>query len=301
MTIDILLPTYNGERWLAPQLDSLLAQTVQDWRLIVRDDGSTDDTRAVIETYRRRMPERLHLLEDGKHLGPARSFAVLLKASNADYVLCCDQDDVWMPDKIALTLAAMQETEGKYGKKTPVLVHTDASIVDENLAPIAASFARHHHARPLRYPLNRLLVQNMVHGCTLMANRALLSAALPVPEHARMHDMWLAQIASALGHIAYVDTPTVYYRQHANNVIGARENHLGNLKLRTQKTMRENITQAELLRDRIGMKLDKKQQRLLDSFLRLPRQGAIARRYGLLRNGFLRSPCWQNIPALLFA
>ena len=136
----------------------------------------------------------------------------------------CDQDDVWKPDKIYLTLQKMEALEARYGDKTPILVHSDLSVVDSNLEMIAESFFQYANI-PKRIVLNQLMVQNSVTGCTMMINRCLQQYFLrPLPmSKIIMHDYWAALIAKVFGKIGFVNEPTMYYRQHGNNSVGAKD------------------------------------------------------------------------------
>src|SRR5690606_13737176 len=150
-------------------------------------------------------------------------FARLLGASTADYIMFCDQDDVWLPGKVTLTLAKMQELEAACGAETFLLVHTDLRIVDENLNLVADSGHRYQQIDPDRgNTLGRLLVQNIATGCTIMVNRALRDLALPIPGAALMHDHWLSLVSACFGKIAYLPEPTLLYRQHSGNKVGAQ-------------------------------------------------------------------------------
>ena len=135
----------------------------------------------------------------------------------------CDQDDVWKRDKIYETMKKMEAMEERYGKDTPILVHTDLSVVDENLEMIAESFFQYANL-PKRIALNQLIVQNSVTGCTAMINRALQKYFLqPLPMgKILMHDYWAALVAKIFGRIGFVNEPTMYYRQHGNNAVGAK-------------------------------------------------------------------------------
>src|SRR5512140_193663 len=160
--IDVLLATYQGGAYLPAQLDSLLAQAHGDFHVLVRDDGSTDETRAVLERYAAQHPNRITVLPaDGQRLGAAGSFARLLGESRGRYVMFCDQDDVWLPDKIALTLATMRELGRAHGEAAPLLVSTDLEVVDEQLGVIDESFWHFQRIHPERLNrLSRVLVQN---------------------------------------------------------------------------------------------------------------------------------------------
>jgi glycosyltransferase involved in cell wall biosynthesis len=218
--IDIVLATYNGAEFLDQQIDSLLAQTHGDLRIMVRDDGSSDATLAILHRFEQTSGGRLRVLRDSLgNLGPAGNFAALLRASDAPYIMFCDQDDVWDADKVAITLAAMRATEAaKPGM--PVLVHTDARIVDARLRQLSPSYYDYIHIRA-RSRLPKLLFENPVIGCTSMINRSLAEMALPIPPGAVMHDWWLALIAETFGALRFVDQPTMNYRQHPSNQIGA--------------------------------------------------------------------------------
>ena len=174
--------------------------------------------------YSSRCSEKFQCVEEySGQLGSKASFAKLLEHSSSDYIMFCDQDDIWSPDKVKLTLEKMLELENMYGKDVPLLVHTDAKVVDGALNVIAESFWAYQNVYPKnRETINRLLVQNVITGCTVMINKALADLALPISDDAVMHDWWLALVASAFGRIGHVDQPTMLYRQHGGNVIGAK-------------------------------------------------------------------------------
>lgn len=303
MTIDIVLATYNGAAYLAQQLDSILAQDETDWRLLVRDDSSKDTTGAILSEYAQRYPDKILLIKnDGKRLGITENFNALLTAATAEYVMCADQDDVWLPQKVSLTLKGMKRMEQQFGADMPLLVHTDSIVVDEVLNELAKSRGGKLKLNPDNSPLSRLLVQNTVQGCTMMMNRPLLSQALPIPPSVRMYDMWIAQVAAALGQIGYIEQATVKYRQHRGNAVGAAG---GKKTLREkvghiQHMMEANVTQAVLLLDRLGDRLNDENTALLKAFSKILDQGFIARRRILSDNKILREPAWQNIPLMLF-
>lgn len=221
---DILLATYNGERFLRQQLDSLLAQTEQDFRISVLDDASTDGTPAVLADYSARFPGKMEVRSVRQHTGdPARNFFALLAGSTGDYVMLCDQDDVWKPDKIRASLQIMHEQEEKTPDR-PVLVHTDLEVVGEDLHRISPSFFAYQRLEPSFSSLPRLVVQNNVTGCTILMNHC-LRERVRVPASIFMHDWWLALTASAFGTVVCLREPTVLYRQHQGNVVGASRTH----------------------------------------------------------------------------
>jgi rhamnosyltransferase len=221
--IFIAMATYNGERFIEEQIRSIQSQTFADWRLLVRDDGSRDQTCQLVSKLAQQ-DGRIRLLADRRgNQGAIGNFAVLMEVAleeGADYLFLADQDDIWRPEKLSIMLAAIQELEQK-AADLPLLVHCDLEVVDEGLHPIAKSFIRFSRLSPTRADLGLLLCQNQVTGCASLFNRRLLELACPVPREVLMHDWWLALLAAASGKIGFVPLPLVRYRQHGENVLGA--------------------------------------------------------------------------------
>ncbi|HJR16888.1 MAG TPA: glycosyltransferase family 2 protein [Gemmatimonadales bacterium] len=222
--VTIVLSSYNGEKFIAEQIASIRQQTHPDWKLLVRDDGSSDHTRDIVQALIE-VDDRIMLLRDHRgNLGPAASFGVLLEYAlnhGAGYVALADQDDVWSPTKIARELEVMLRQEDRSGESEPILVHTDLTVVREDLRLIHQSFLAYQGLRHLAdSPLGTLLIQNFVTGCTTLINRPLLQLAVPLPS-VIMHDWWLALCAAALGEICYLPEATVLYRQHRMNALGS--------------------------------------------------------------------------------
>jgi glycosyltransferase involved in cell wall biosynthesis len=221
---EILLSTYNGAPFLQELLCSLDAQTDQGWTLLVRDDGSADGTVSILNNWGKECPDKIRWLHDGLgRLGAVGSFAALLAASEADYFLLCDQDDFWVPEKIARLKKKIRAAEREFECSTPILVHTDMIVVDRDLRSIAKSFwAYERLALPsLEAPWKILALQNVVTGCAMIGNASLRDAAVPLPPEAVVHDWWLALTAACLGKIIRDPEPSVLYRQHGENSLGA--------------------------------------------------------------------------------
>ncbi|MFM1897540.1 MAG: putative glycosyltransferase EpsE [Pseudomonadota bacterium] len=228
--IGILLSTFNGETYLPAQLDSLLAQDHANLVIVVRDDGSSDGTRDILQRYATANPGRMVIIpnEIGNR-GACGSFGRLLDYAleqrevlglTPAYLAFSDQDDVWDADKLSVSLRAMQQQEERTAG--PVLVHTDLRVVDANLEQLAPSLVSYQGLSPTRLNFGRVLVANAVTGCTLMCNESLARRAVPVPVGAVMHDWWIAIMAGLHGSTVYVDRATVSYRQHGGNTLGAR-------------------------------------------------------------------------------
>jgi glycosyltransferase involved in cell wall biosynthesis len=227
--VQVLLATFNGERFLREQIDSILAQDYENVRVLARDDGSSDGTVEILRDYAERFPRRFQVMQSGATTeGAKENFLLLMKASTADYISFSDQDDVWLPEKVRLTRHAMDKLEARWGTDIPLLVFTDLQVVDDKLNVLHKSFWAHMNIDPGRINrLAELLVQSVVTGCTAMLNRRLVELSLRMPHEASMHDRWIALLASVKGKSSVVKAQTVLYRQHDRNVVGIGRNAIG--------------------------------------------------------------------------
>lgn len=262
----MLLSAWNGERYIAEQIESICAQTFRDWKLIVRDDDSTDGTVAIVRKIASG-DARISLVEDSKgNLGPWASFGSLLFYAynhGAQYVFLSDQDDVWLPDKMERQLSLIRPPGASAAISGSLLVHSDLEVVDAELRPIHRSFSE--YKRTSYYaddPLRTLLIHNAVVGCTIVVNRELLEFALPLPPGS-LHDWWLSLCAAATGRILRASSPTVRYRHHDSNVVGAAPRHdFARDLLRhpldwvrnSFRSFGRGVEQAQRLRDRMRSK-----------------------------------------------
>lgn len=221
--IDVLMSTFNGARFLGEQIDSILSQDHADFHLLVRDDGSNDDTLRILKDHSTR-DKRIVLIEDDLgNLNVAASFFELTERSESEFLMLADQDDVWLPNKIAITFAGIKELIEKHGGENPLAVFTDLKVVDEKLNIISESFWDYQRLDPdIAKDWRSLLAQNVVTGCTLMFNRPAKEIILPFKLPAMMHDHWIAARIAKFGHLDYIPEPTVLYRQHGRNLEGAR-------------------------------------------------------------------------------
>jgi glycosyltransferase involved in cell wall biosynthesis len=224
MKIAILLSTYNGSLYLSEQINSILRQSETNWNLYIRDDGSTDDTLKLINFYIKKYPAKIHLIKDDLgNMKSAASFMYLLSIINANYYMFCDQDDVWLPFKIELTLKKMKNTELLNPYKG-VLIFTNLFVVDLNLNILNNSMWNFSKIDPENAKnFYKTTCSSSVTGCTIMINNALKDVVLPYHKNARMHDWWISLNAVHFGVVEYIKEPTIYYRQHDANVLGADE------------------------------------------------------------------------------
>lgn len=226
--IEILLPVYNGEKYLAEQIDSILAQTNHDWVLKIRNDGSIDNSQNIINEYCRRYPTKIvEIKSPQENVGLINSLNILLEtATDADYIMFSDQDDVWLPNKIQLSIDEIKKLEEKYINK-PVMVCTDAICTDSNLIIISPSFFKSQKFIPnIVGDKYKMLALNQVQGCTIMINRSTYIKIYPLPSFMKIHDMWVGVICAHYGVAKYLPVQTLFYRQHASNTLGGQSINL---------------------------------------------------------------------------
>lgn len=244
--IHILLSTYNGERYLAEQLDSILAQTYTDWRLFIRDDGSTDGTMRVLKEYAD-ADKRIELIVDGENIGACRSFERLLsQCAGAGYYAFADQDDVWKSDKLAVCLEEMHRQE-QIHPGMPIVVHTDLQVVDEQLTEIATSFWQYGGICPaiLDDNIHFLAICNSVTGCAVLMNAIARKVVLPFPPRVFMHDAWTGlRVLAEGGVVVPIYQTTICYRQHRDNVCGAQRYRFRLSNLREKRVLAERSYQT---------------------------------------------------------
>lgn len=222
-----------------------------------------------------------------------------MEFSEADYVMFCDQDDIWLPDKIDKLMTAMHRLEEECGTDIPLLVHSDLTVVGQDLERISESFWAHQGADPSSSrSVNRLLIQNVVTGCASLCNRKLIEMSLPVPAEAMMHDWWLALVAASFGRIGSIPDTTVLYRQHGKNTLGAKQlgffatlmrgirSPIGAYS-RARRVITATERQAQAYLEAYDASLSAPVRHIIRRFADLPKQGFIQRRVTVIRHRFL--------------
>lgn len=295
MKVCVLLSTYNGERYLAEQLESILRQENVTLSLVARDDGSQDHTWAILSDYAQRYVN-LRLFR-GENLGAANSFFWLLEHADADaeYFALSDQDDVWLPNKLSRALLHLSPADDR----APLLYFSRFEIVDAELRHLA------HSPPARRLGFANALVQNQATGCTMVLNRALRALILSaLPERTIMHDWWIYLVASAFGTLVYDEIPTLKYRQHAGNAIGTSATLLEKMRRHWKSLMNGNSRifrlsqQASEFEKCFGARLGEAERRILRRFLESKRRFSArawylltgeARRQSLLDNAILKT------------
>lgn len=229
-TTAILLATYNGEHFLRQQLDSLYAQTLKDWTLYVHDDGSTDSTMAILDEYATRY-DNIVLLEYPSQHGASANFFSMLQRVDASYYFFCDQDDVWMPEKIETSMARMRQEEA-VGNGRPVLVCCDACVTDEAMNVMSPSLWQQAGAHPeFLTNFDEAAATPFVTGCTMLINSEAKNSVLwDKTCKATMHDAFITLcVFRACGIVSPLHKSLMYYRQHGDNTLGAYSRKRGRL------------------------------------------------------------------------
>lgn len=263
--VQILLSTYNGAAFVAEQLDSLLTQTYKPIHILIRDDGSHDQTREILKKYEQQYQMNVLL---GSNSGVIPSFFTLLQQSSdqVDYVALCDQDDYWHKEKIERAVRKLNEIDAAI----PAMYCSRVELVNEELVPLGM------------YPLHKrgpafenALVQSMATGCTIVMNQAarrLLLQHLPDVRNVVMHDWWFYLVVSAFGTVIYDPESSMLYRQHAANTVGTGHTGVGRWigrvrRYRKEKQYRFITKQNEEFMRLYGEQLDAKNKRTLTRFL----------------------------------
>lgn len=217
--IEILLATYNGEKYLNEQIDSIINQTYTNWKLLIRDDGSEDRTFEILKEYEKR-DERINILRDNKgNLGFVKNFEELLKNSSEEFIMFSDQDDYWLENKIEKYIGVLENLDAEKLKK-PLLIHSNSFVCDEKLNILKKNFIDSKVA--LQYGGNGYFFAYFVQGSTTLINRKLINLGLPFLRSVTLHDRYFHLLVEFFGNRIFIDESLIKYRQHRNNEIGAK-------------------------------------------------------------------------------
>lgn len=306
---DLLMATYNSARFLRPMVRSIKAQRNKDFRLIVRDDGSSDETVEILLEELRDFDVPTVLLT-GEPSGSAKAnFTRLLHLSTAPYAMYADADDVWDETKVEVTLQALRQAEARWGAETPIYVHSDARVVNGDGVETAPSYRGFKRMGDLRrFTFANMLVCAPMIGCTAGSNRALNLLARDTPLDAVTgHDWWMLLVAAAFGRVETIDQPTMSYRVHGNNISAPKKADLGQYLVASGKVakvrrgMDLRRAQAKALVDRFGDSLPGEIRQSVERFVATGDQGFLARRLTLLSGGYLYRDLPRNVAMLLAA
>lgn len=309
----ILLATFNGAKFLNDLLHSIERQTYANWALLVRDDLSTDATLEILSGFANKHPGRVKVIEASENVGSKENFNLLFQSIFEEpYIMFCDQDDIWLSNKIELSLAKLKEIEKAVGKYTPSLVHTDLKVVGENLSVAEKSFWKYQKLNPEKSKkLNFLLCQNYVTGCTVILNNALAKKTKSIPDLAIMHDYWVSLVCACFGEVGYIDQSTILYRQHQSNEVGAKSQSLYAFVMKLLNLLRgkgwhdyhynliATQRQAECLLKIYHEDLSDVKKRLVQTYMGLSGRSFFKKRMLLIRYSFFKSNLLSNLGQFL--
>jgi rhamnosyltransferase len=283
--VNILLSTYNGIKYVDELIDSIMNQDCDCFKLLIRDDGSTDGTGDVLFCWEQKYPEKITVVRDSKgNLGVTCSMLELVKTSDAPYMIFCDQDDVWFRQKVRTLLRAIRYKEKQY-PDIPIIVHCEAYTTDENLHLIGkdskTSLQGYQSGRnKMQTSFTNLLLCNPVQGASMIFNQKLKQELEPVLElkikRSLVYDSVITSVCSIRGKIFFLNRPLMYYRQHAHNVVGAKKMYLWRFKNYTEKEQNElktsnflllNRSKCELIKRCYWNMLDERQKKILTHFM----------------------------------
>lgn len=318
----VILCTYNGEKYLEKQIKSIMEQDREDFCLLYSDDGSTDSTKAILQSLQEKYGRRMRAFPRPMHSGsPAKHFLSILSAlakgevetDNLEYIFLADQDDEWFPDKLSKTISVIKEEERKFGESLPILCHTDCSLVNSRGELLAKSYRRYQKLPGASYRFSRLLLQNHVTGASVGINKALLQYCKEIPDQVKMHDHWLALLANCFGEIQYLPYATYAYRQHGENVLGAKKASIlqecgDRLAASGEKdkeytihtSYRALFAQGRELKRLFGDRLPEIKRKVLEAFLSLEGKSRLGKITTMALFGIYPYPLYRGIGAMLF-
>lgn len=256
--VQILMSTYNGEEYIREQIDSVLGQTYPNVDILIRDDGSSDDTFVILKEYEERHSNIS--VYQGANLGVNKSFFELLKKSDrsAAYIGFCDQDDYWLPVKVERAAEHLARQEG------PSLYCGAKTLVDQNGSVLKNQ--QNPHAKP---GFGNAVIESICSGCTLLMNRELADIIIDrLPEDVIHHDWWCYMAATYLGNMYYDENSYIYYRQHQGNEVGASGSFIDQIKAKARDLKKRHGDLKKQLSDFKGFyHTDSDKDSLVDAIL----------------------------------
>lgn len=217
----ILLAAYNAEKFLEEQIDSILAQTNQEWTLYIRNDGSNDGTQNVIDRYMEKYSEKIIQIDKGgENLGCRNNFFRLLEVVESEYYVFSDADDIWLDDKVEVSLNAIKQAEHEY-PNTPVMAFGDTIVCDSKMNVLEESYWTSVKIDPEKFlSYNYMAVCCTAGGSCSIFNQKVKDALFPLANNNLIYDYWIALVVAKVGKLKVIHRPLKYYRQHDNQVCG---------------------------------------------------------------------------------
>lgn len=289
-SVSVAIATYNGEKYLEEQLDSILAQSLKPAEIIVCDDQSSDGTKAILDKYLQ--DGRISFFTNDTRLGFVGNFKKAVSLTNPEnYVALADQDDIWLPSKIDAAMSLMLKIEIK---QQPAMTYSDLVLVDQDKNILNPSFRNELGQDVYRHCLETLLFGGFVNGCTMLMNPQMRSYFATIPDGAEInHDTWIALIAYSFGQVGIVDKSHILYRKHLNNASDVqdfkRKGRFQRLKTEMLNAFSKNdlfeneiVTAAEFYQA-FHQKLSNEDKVLIQNFLKLHGKTYLAKKLALRR------------------
>ena len=294
-TIAVIMATYNGQQYLAKQIDSILTQTHFNIIIYIRDDCSSDATMDILKEYKYKYPDKFIINQNKNNLGFVKNFELLLSEADCDYIAISDQDDIWKPDKLEKELKAMIEVE-KYNPNLAILIHSDLEMIDSDGNQIHKSFFKKKgYNLSNKKDLGQILGPCGVMGNTILMNRMLKNLVLPFTSNVEFHDYYLAVINEIYGKRIVLNEPLVEYRIHQSNT---SNNNIQKQKLKKYTGLPFlNTGKAACLRSINKANINLNDMKIINTFLDyLEYKGSFVLPYyfKLLRNNLIKKSFWYR-------
>ncbi|UPZ16065.1 glycosyltransferase family 2 protein [Flavobacterium humidisoli] len=279
--VSVVLCTYNGSAFLEKQLNSILEQTYDINEIIIVDDCSSDNTKEILKMFQDKN-RNIKLFFNDVNLGSNKSFKLAISLATNNYIALCDQDDIWFRNKIEIQMNAINLKSHDDGK--PLVCFHDLRLIDQNDIVTNNSFWKLHKFVPKKFTFRKLLIVNIITGCTCIINRCMKEEMLKSDmEHIIMHDYLLALIGYGFGNVVYIEEPLMYYRSHTGTVTEKEKITFGNRiksfisRVNDGNYLLPYILQIEKVNYLYGDKFDLQRKKLVDSFIGLKNKGLLNR------------------------
>lgn len=254
------MATYNGEKYLVEQLDSIINQTYRNWNLLIRDDNSTDKTLEIIQNYHKK-DKRIKILKDNKgNLGIVRNFEELLKSSESEFIMFSDQDDIWVENKLDMYLKMIEKIKNK-----GFMIHSDAILFDKNKSNILKDTFISKKA--INKGLENVFFNYFVQGATILISKEIKNFILPFPKEVYLHDRYIHLISELFFERIFVNKALIYYRQHGDNQIGAK-NTIRELLLKRYFDERDRQL-IKIIYNKYGSLLTEDKKKLIEEYFKI--------------------------------
>ena len=254
------MATYNGEKYLVEQLDSIINQTYRNWNLLIRDDNSTDKTLEIIQNYHKK-DKRIKILKDNKgNLGIVRNFEELLKSSESEFIMFSDQADIWVENKLDMYLKMIEKIKNK-----GFMIHSDAILFDKNKSNILKDTFISKKA--INKGLENVFFNYFVQGATILISKEIKNFILPFPKEVYLHDRYIHLISELFFERIFVNKALIYYRQHGDNQIGAK-NTIRELLLKRYFDERDRQL-IKIIYNKYGSLLTEDKKKLIEEYFKI--------------------------------